>query len=329
MKRILSWSFIVLLLGWMAALAWAATQTGVFTAADQKSAALYLAPDDSATFTLVPDSTTTGFIGTVVLEKSKDNNSYETIQEITGSLADALTGSESSLTGSYTNNNLITPVFIRLRVSNFDDAHTSQPISYSLADVSNVYIDAEIKKGVVKTRDNVTLMTFKEDVVNIPALTYASTSQAYVFNTGAKVGTTAGWLVNGANNLFMLGDLPSGSTASTLIVPISGLHRGDAIVSFHLIGQVESTAAGSVTLDADLRYLTAVADDATDNSLGSMTQLSASADAVLSSSNTSKTLSTPHTIAAGETFYVKVTGTAPSANDVALQGIAVIVNEAH
>lgn len=156
--------------------------------------------------------------------------------------------------------------------------------------------------------------------------TVTRTSQKYVFKAGAKVGATAGWAPAATDNVHLI-TLPASQTGSTLVVPISGLKVGWTITSYHLIGQIES-AGGTVTVDADLRKQTAAAADVTDASIGAITQLSVTADTIMSASNTAKTLSTPEVIGADETFYLLITGTTAASTDIALQGVAVVVDEA-
>lgn len=134
-----------------------------------------------------------------------------------------------------------------------------------------------------------------------------------------RVGATAGWVVTGTNNGRTT--LPASQTGSTLVIPISA-KVGTTITAFSLIGQVES-AGGSVTIDADLRKVTAAAADVTDVSIGAITQLAVTADTALSASNTNKTLAVAETVAAGETFYILVTATTAAATDIDLQGALV------
>ncbi|HJZ10583.1 MAG TPA: hypothetical protein VJ521_00435 [Acidobacteriota bacterium] len=140
-----------------------------------------------------------------------------------------------------------------------------------------------------------------------------------------KVGATAGWTVRGANNSD-LATVPASQTASTLVVPIDILMAGDTITSFHLVGQIES-AGGAVTVDADLRKMTAAAADVTDASIGTITQLSVTADTIMSASNTNKVLATAEVVGADETFYVLVTATTAASTDIALQAIAVTITK--
>lgn len=138
---------------------------------------------------------------------------------------------------------------------------------------------------------------------------------------GAKVGATVGWVVAAADNLGLMATLPASQTASTLVVPFPNLRVGDTIRSFHLIGQVES-AGQTVTIDAALRKITAAAADVVDAAVASMTQLALTADAILSATNTEKTLS--EVVVDGVTYYFLITVTNGSATDIALQGLGVV-----
>lgn len=152
----------------------------------------------------------------------------------------------------------------------------------------------------------------------------ASPDVTTLFSSDAKVGATAGWVVGGgAINTGLLATLPASQTASTLVVPITGLRVGDTITGFHLMGQIES-AGNTATLDADLRKHTVSAGDPTDASVGAITQISVTADTAINSGNSTKS-GLAEVIAANETFYVLLTGTTAAATDVAMMGIAVTV----
>lgn len=206
----------------------------------------------------------------------------------------------------------------------------------TLADVSEVIQE-------IKNQFGNTILKIKEDGIEVAgalSVTGASTltgavslssslvrtSQKRIINVGAKVGATAGFAVNAGDNLGLLATCPASQTASTLVVPIPGLKVGDTITSFHLVGQIES-AGNAVTVDADLRKLTAAAADVTDASVGAIVQLSVTADTIMSSSNTNKA-SLTEVVAADETFYVLITVTTGASTDVALQGVAITVSEA-
>jgi hypothetical protein len=151
-------------------------------------------------------------------------------------------------------------------------------------------------------------------------------SQKRLISGYSKVGATAGWTVGGgAVNTGLTATMAASQTAGTLVVPIHGLKVGDTITSFHLIGQIES-AGNAVTLDADLRKLTAAAADVTDASVGAITQISVTADTAITVANSNKA-SLAEVVAADETFYVLLTGTTAASTDIALQGVAITVTE--
>ena len=151
------------------------------------------------------------------------------------------------------------------------------------------------------------------------------TALKHLHQVGAKVGATAGWAVNAADNLNSLARLPASQTGSTLVIPISGLKVGDTLTGVHLVGQIES-AGGICTLDASLRKQTAAAAGLTDAELtsGAMTQISVTADTIISSTNSTIT-PTADVVGADETFYVLLTGTTAAATDIDLQAVASIV----
>lgn len=146
------------------------------------------------------------------------------------------------------------------------------------------------------------------------------------FRAGAKVGGAAGWVVAAADNVDLI-TCPAGQTASKLVIPLDGLRVGMGIMSFNLVGQIES-GGNAVTVDADLRVHTAAAADVTDASVASITQLSVTADTIMGEANTRKTLTTVREVALGETYYIVVTATTGAATDIALQGAVVETQEA-
>lgn len=144
----------------------------------------------------------------------------------------------------------------------------------------------------------------------------------YLINAAgqAKAGATAGFVVAAGDNIGLV-TCPASKTAATCVVPLPTLKVGDLINSFHLNGQIES-AGGTVTVDANLRVHTAVASDVTDASVGSITQLTATADTVMSSANTKKNFLN-RVVAAGETYYVLITVTTAALTDIALQSVGI------
>lgn len=140
-----------------------------------------------------------------------------------------------------------------------------------------------------------------------------------------KVGTTAGFVTRAANNTDYV-TVPQSQTASTFVIPVTGLKVGDKITGFNLTGQIES-AGGTVTVDAELRKSTAVAADPTDASIAAMTQLSVTADTKISASNASKTLSSPEVVSTDCNYYLLVTVTTGASCDVILQNAGITVTE--
>lgn len=159
---------------------------------------------------------------------------------------------------------------------------------------------------------------------------FARTGQTTIYGQSAKVGATPGWVVNAANDLGKLATIPKNLTDSTLVVPITGLKVGSKITAFYLTGSAQATGGKATVINADLRVLTAAATGATDASVGAMAApLSVEADTVLSSVNAGKT-GLSHTVAAGKSYYVLITGTTfdDNGNSAEIQAVSVTVTEA-
>lgn len=152
---------------------------------------------------------------------------------------------------------------------------------------------------------------------------YGRTGQERIHSMGAKVGGTAGWTVGAADDLGLAATCPASQTASTLVLPISGLKVGDTITAFKVVAQIES-GGNTVTLDANLRKLTTAAADVTDASVGSISQVSVTEDTAVAEEVTGLS----EVVAADETFYVLLTATTAASTDIALQGVTVTVTEA-
>lgn len=147
---------------------------------------------------------------------------------------------------------------------------------------------------------------------------------ARIFALAAKVGTTAGWVVNAANNLGKLATIPASQANSTLVIPLDGFKVGDTITAWALNGSLQSAGA-NVTIIGDLRCLTANAAGATDASIGVMAAaLTVVANTVLSAANAGK-VAIGHVVAVGETFYLLVTATTAAATTEEIQSVVVTV----
>ncbi len=133
-----------------------------------------------------------------------------------------------------------------------------------------------------------------------------------VLHTRAKVGAGAGWVVDPANDIGLLATLPASQTNATMKIFLDGLEVGDTLTAFGLVGQLESGGL-AVTIDADLRKLTAAAGDVTDTSIDTLTTISETSQHKI---DEEKTVS--EVIAADETFYILVDATTLALTDVAM-----------
>ena len=164
-----------------------------------------------------------------------------------------------------------------------------------------------------------TVVTTITDVLN--------KTKKYIISAGgqSKVGGTAGFVVAAAANN-MLVTCPADVTAGKLVIPIPQLKKGDMIAGLHLIGQIES-AGGTVTVDVDLRKMSAAAADVVDASVATMTQLSVVADTAMGETNT-MLQGLSEIVDEGESYYLLITATTGSSTDIALQAAALLVVEA-
>lgn len=158
----------------------------------------------------------------------------------------------------------------------------------------------------------------KLTIPNFGAEALRLATRQHIINAHAKVGATAGWVVNAGDDIGYLATCPASQTASTLVVPVPGLIVGHKITGFSVVGQIES-GGNTVTLDADLRKHTVVAADPSDASVGAITQISVTADTAVATEKTGLS----ETIAADETFYVLLTATTGASTDIALLGITI------
>jgi hypothetical protein len=146
------------------------------------------------------------------------------------------------------------------------------------------------------------------------------TGQEYIINSGGRPGATNGWLTTGSANLMNYTLPASETTTATLVIPVSGLHVGDTITAWKLVGQIES-AGNTVEMDGDLRKITTVEAGNSDASVGAITPIDVTADTAVAAAKTGLT----EVVAANESFYVLVSATTASSTDIDLQGITVTV----
>ena len=129
-------------------------------------------------------------------------------------------------------------------------------------------------------------------------------------------------MITAADNISQ-GTLPASQTASTLIVPITGLEIGDTLTGLSVSGQVES-AGNAATLVLSVRKTVAAAAGNTDAELGTDNVGSLVADTLISSATLAVTGLT-EVVAEGEAFYALLTGTTAASTDIALNSIIATV----
>lgn len=151
-----------------------------------------------------------------------------------------------------------------------------------------------------------------------------STGRRFLADQRAKVGTTAGWVVNAANNLGLMATLPASQTGSTLVFRLDNLEIGDRVTGFYPVGQVES-GGNNVTLTFELRKLTSAAADVVDASVATTGAVVVAADTELGRLGPYAVDNLDVRVADKESYYFLVTGTTTGATDVALQGVMVQV----
>lgn len=257
------------------------------------------------------------FSGTAVLERSRTGGAaWETLVTATAAASGTIVNESPDSSSEW----------YRWRCT----ARASGTLVTSLADVADVVQAVRNRQGDVVHQisdDGVAITgTLAVSGTLTPAGSVVRTSQKRIVSAAgcAKAGATAGFVVAAGDNVALV-TCPQSQTGSTLVVPITGMKVGDTITSFHLIGQIES-GGNAVTVDAALRKMTAAAADVTDASVGAITQLSVTADTIMSESNTNKA-SLTEVVGADETFYVLITVTTGASTDVALHGVAVTVTE--
>lgn len=193
---------------------------------------------------------------------------------------------------------------------------------YNADSAAVVVTVAKLVSGTSYTMAVVTLQSSDTLTVDAQGVRVIDSSgQARIIRTGyttqvgtrAKVGGTSGWTVGATNDVGTIATMAAGQTAGTLVIPLDGLHIGDTITGFKINAQVES-AGNTVTIDGSLRALTNVAADPTDASIGSITQVSVTADTAVAASKTGLS----EVVAAGKTYYLLVTATTAASTDIQL-----------
>lgn len=144
-----------------------------------------------------------------------------------------------------------------------------------------------------------------------------------------KVGGTSGWTVRAAADSFMA-TMAQNGTAGTLVVPLPNLKKGDVLVGYDIIGQIDS-AGNTVTLDCQLYESLPVAAGSTHTAIEgtSMDQVSVTADTKLSSGNARKLFDNAEkTVAEDAAYFALITGTTGGTTDVEFLGLVLHVRPA-
>jgi hypothetical protein len=274
------------------------TYSSTFSAASQVSPYLVVPKNKTFQYSL---SATWG-TGSVVLEKKIGGNSWKIVSDV--HTTDRTLSSVNLGEGIY-----------RLRCLTYQNT-----ITYVLSDAVDMIKEYQNESGET---------VFKITDDGIETLKISGTEKIKTLflpaATNSKVGKNSGWVIANTSNIALV-TLGSSSTGATLVIPLIGLDVGDIINSFYAVGQVESSG-NTASITVELRKMTAAAADVSDETVNTTGAVSFTADAIISSSNVSKTLTTPETVGADELFYFLVTGTTASSTDIALQGISINITK--
>lgn len=153
---------------------------------------------------------------------------------------------------------------------------------------------------------------------------FGDTIEERIYQDG-KVGGASGWAVRAAANSWM-STVAASQTGATLVIPLHGLKKGDRIVGYHLLGQIES-GGNTASLNCKLVRGTPVAADSDFSDIPgtSMTQLSAAADKAIVRANTYTKFKVPVVVDSDHTYMAQLTATTGSGTDIQLLGLVLHV----
>src|SRR3990167_3327796 len=144
---------------------------------------------------------------------------------------------------------------------------------------------------------------------------------------------TAGWTVQEGVNTWMQ-ICPASQTGAILVMPLPGLQVGDRLVGFDLIGQIDCSGGGDVTLGGGLHRFTAVNTGCTSAAVGgwSMTQIAitAAVDTKLDATNAQKIPDAVNqvVVADGETYFMLLTATTAASSDIEILAVRLHIQPA-
>ena len=144
-----------------------------------------------------------------------------------------------------------------------------------------------------------------------------------------KVGSAAGWTVGAAADSYMA-TVAASQSAGMLIVPLWGLHVGDLLMGYHLVGQIDS-AGNAVTVDCDIYESLAVAAASTHTAKTGtdMTQLSVTADTKMSALNVNKDFAAANriTVLKDAAYFARIDVTTNGTTDLELLAFVLHLKE--
>jgi len=195
-----------------------------------------------------------------------------------------------------------------LRVRQSDDSCTAR-IAMPVGQSSDTVMTLPAASGTLVTSDDQTT------AIAAAVASYVPAASTQLF-TLARVGAEAGWTVSGFDAV--IASLGSNAAASTCVYGISPLRVGASIVSFAVNGKLTvSSGSDPFTLDAVLYRMPSTGVPV---SLGAITQVALTATAAFTPS---KTLTSPHTVLADNSYFVLVTATTGGNEIVILSNVSV------
>lgn len=146
----------------------------------------------------------------------------------------------------------------------------------------------------------------------------SATTVRHRLSSSFKAGTTAGVVVGAGNNV-SLTTCPASQTASTAVASHFALSVGDTISGFYLAGELTS-AGGTVTVDAALIKQVVTAGVVTNTTLGTMAQISKTANALIDKTASFWALTADEVVAENTSYFILVTITTGASCTVTLLG---------
>lgn len=118
---------------WLAVISYgAATYTGQLASDQAAGDLMFVKKDRKVKYSMLPDSNTVGFIGTAVLERSRDaGGRFKTVATFTGTSGSGITAEQ---TGVFYNDIARSGLWMRFRIEDIEDENTSGSITWTLTE---------------------------------------------------------------------------------------------------------------------------------------------------------------------------------------------------